>query len=81
MIAGVLIMGVLALIALVFTALLLVSAWSAMREELLPTFRIDPPSPSGLALALIGMLLPVMLIILFTGSLAAWIIGLLLEPH
>ena len=71
-------MAVLALIALIFTALLLVSGLNGVREELLPQFRIDPPGPRGLSLALIGMLLPVTLIVLFTGYLAVWIIGLLL---
>lgn len=81
MIAGALVMGVLALIALVFTALLLVSAWSGVRDELLPGFRSDPPGPGSLSLALIGMLLPVLLIVLFTGYLAVWIIGQLMGQH
>lgn len=79
--AGTIVMGVLALIALVFTALLLVSAWYGAREELLPGFRIAPPGPGGLGLALIGMLLPVLLLALFTGYLAVWIIGQILGSH
>ncbi len=78
MIAGALIMVVLALIALSFAILLLVSAWNGVRGELIPHFRITPPGPRGLALALVGMLLPVLLIVLFSGYLAVWLIGLLM---
>jgi hypothetical protein len=81
MIAGAIIMGLLALIALVFTALLLVSAWYGVREELVPGFRITPPGPGSLGLALVGMILPALLTALFTGYLSVWIIGRLLEPH
>lgn len=81
MIAGTIVMGLLALIALVFTALLLVSAWHGVREELLPGFRSAPPGPVSLGLALIGILLPALLIALFTGYLAVWIMGQILGPR
>ncbi len=78
MIAGAIVVAALALVALVFTALLLVSSWNAIHEELLPNFRIDPPGPRALGMTLVGMILPVMLIALFTGYLAVSIIGLVL---
>jgi hypothetical protein len=78
MILGAVILAVLALIALCFTALLLVSGWNGVRDELVRGFRIDPPGLRGLGLAAIGMLLPVASIAILTGYLAVWLIGLIL---
>lgn len=68
---------VLALVALAFAVLLLISGWNGMREELLPSFRIDPPGPRTLSITLIGIVLPVILIALFCGYLALRLIELL----
>jgi hypothetical protein len=81
MIAGVLVVVALALVAIIFTALLLVSSWNGIREELLPTFRIDPPGLRAIGMALIGMVLPVILTALFTGYLAIWVLGLIFRER
>ena len=81
MIAGALVVIVLALVAIIFTALLLVSSWNALREELLPSFRIDPPGLRTIAMALIAIVLPVILTALFTGYLAIWVLGMLLNER
>jgi hypothetical protein len=76
MIAGTIILLLLALIALIFTVLLLVSAWKGVREELIPTFRTTPPQARGIGLTLVAMILPALLIALLTGYLAFWLVGL-----
>ena len=81
MIAGALVVVALALVAIIFTALLLVSSWNALREELLPNFRIDPPGLRAIGVALIAMVLPVILTALFTGYLAIWVLGMLLRER
>ena len=66
----------LALAAIVFTAILLVSGWNALREEIFPNFRVSPPRPPTVALTLLGVVLPVVLIAAFTAYLAIWLIGM-----
>ena len=81
MIAGALVVAGLALVAIIFTALLLVSSWNALREELLPNFRIDRPGVRAIGIALAGLVLPVILTALFTGYLAIWVLGMLLKER
>jgi hypothetical protein len=78
MIAGAVVVVALALVAIIFTALLLASSWNALREELLPSFRIDPPGLRAIGVALVGLVLPVILLTLFTGYLAIWVLRMLL---
>jgi hypothetical protein len=78
MIAGAVVVVALALVAIIFTALLLASSWNALREELLPSFRIDPPGLRAIGMALVGLVLPVILLTLFTGHLAIWVLRMLL---
>ncbi len=56
----------LALAGIIVTAILLVSGWNALGEELLPGFRIDPPRACSLALTLLGVVLPILLLAAFT---------------
>ena len=56
----------LALAGIIVTAILLVSGWHALGEELLPGFRIDPPRMRALALTLLGVVLPILLLAAFT---------------
>jgi hypothetical protein len=81
MIAGALVVVALALVAIIFTALLLASSWNALREELLPSFRIDPPGLRAICVTLFGMVLPVILTALFTGYLAIWVLRMLLKER
>ena len=74
---SILVLG-LALVAVVFTALLLTSAANGLREELWPGSRRAPPSPRTIALALFGAVLPVLLIAVLTAFLAAWLLGMLM---
>jgi hypothetical protein len=64
-----------ALLAATFTALLLVSGWNAIREELVPGFRIDPPGPRSITLIAIGAVLPVVLIAAFITYFAIRLLG------
>ena len=79
MIAGAIVLVVLALIALLFTVVLVLSAWAAVRDELLSGFRTRSPGPATLALAMLGFVGPASLTALFTGYLALRLIGLLRE--
>ncbi len=74
-ILGLLGLASVALLAITFTALMLVSAWNALREELVPGFRIDPPDLRSIGLALIGLVLPVALIAAFSAFCAIWLLG------
>ena len=76
LIAGVVVVA-LALVAIGFTAILLARGWNALREELAPGFRIDPPRPRSLILALLGVLLPVLLLAAFTTYFAIWLLRML----
>ena len=78
MIVGWIVVLGLALLAIAFTALLLASGWNAVREELWPGFRMDPPRPRSLALTLLGVVLPVLLIAALTTYLAIWLLGLIM---
>ena len=71
---GLIIAGVLALLSAGFTALLLVSAFNALREVLWPDFRRLPPGPAGLGLTLLGFALPALLTALLTAYLAVWLL-------
>ena len=73
---GAVIAFLLALTAIAFTAILLVSGWNALREEIMPNFRVAPPRPRTLGLALLGVVLPVVLTAAFTAYLAIWLIGM-----
>ena len=64
-----------ALLAATFTVLLLVSAWKAIREELIPGFHSDPPGPRSITLMLIGALLPIVIIAALTVYFAIWLLG------
>jgi hypothetical protein len=66
-----------ALVGAVLTALLLASGWNALREEILPGFRIESPGLRSLALVLIGLLLPVGLLAVFSGYFAVEALSLL----
>ena len=66
----------LALVSITFTALLLVSGWNALREELVPGFRSNPPRLRAVALTLLGVALPVLLTAALTGYFAIWLFGI-----
>ena len=78
MVVGSVVAAGLALLAILFAAILLISGWHALRGELLPGFRIDPPRPRSVGLAVLGVLLPILLIAAFTAYLAAWLLGTLI---
>ncbi len=67
----------LALAGIIVTAILLVSGWNALGEELLPGFRIDPPRARSLALALLGVVLPILLLAAFTTYFAIWLLRMM----
>ncbi len=67
----------LALAGIIVTAILLVSGWNALGEELLPGFRIDPPRLRSLALALLGVVLPILLLAAFTTYFAIWLLRMM----
>ena len=69
----------LALVGIAFTALLLVSGWNALREEVMPGFRSNPPRARSLALTLLGVVLPILLIAAFTAYFAIWLLGMMLD--
>ncbi len=79
-IGGILAALAIALLAMTFTALLLVSAWNAFRDELTPGFRIARPGARSLLLTLLGLLLPLALIAAFTTYLAIWLLGMSFTP-
>ncbi len=67
----------LALAGIIVTAILLVSGWNALSEELLPGFRIDPPRARSLALTLLGVVLPNLLLAAFTTYFAIWLLRMM----
>ena len=67
----------LALTGIIVTAILLVSGWNALGEELLPGFRIDPPRARSLALTLLGVVLPILLLAAFTTYFAIWLLRMM----
>lgn len=67
---GSLLVLVFALIALGVTGLMLWSGWLAVQDELRPDFKRRPPGPRTLSLTLIGVILPVIVIAVFTLYLA-----------
>ena len=67
----------LALAGIIVTAILLVSGWNALGEELLPGFRIDPPRARSLALILLGVVLPILLLAAFTTYFAIWLLRMM----
>ncbi len=78
-------MGIIGMLGMLGMALAAVAAggtvlWSsyrAVREELIArNLRSQPPGPGGLALVIVGMLLPTVMITLFLLALAGWLVGL-----
>lgn len=67
---------VLALIVLGVGGLTLWSGWQAFRDELGPGFRISPPGARSIGLTLLGVVLPVLMIALFTVYLALVLVRL-----
>lgn len=63
---------ILALVALslAVAAVSLWSGWRALRDEVLPGFRSNPPGPGALVLTLLGVVLPLLAIAVFTLYLA-----------
>lgn len=73
-IVGALFVLVFALIALGVAALTLWSGWLAFRDELQPGFKTSPPGPRALSLTLIGVIVPVLAIVIFTLYLAVQLV-------
>ena len=67
----------LSLLAIAFTASLFVSAWNALREEVAPGFRMDPPGPRSLVLTLCGVVLPILLLAALSTFLAISLLRIL----
>jgi hypothetical protein len=65
----VLILGAVAL-AVAVAAITLWSGWRAFQDELIPGFRTVPPRPRTLVLTLVGVVLPLLAIAVFTLYLA-----------
>jgi hypothetical protein len=66
-----------ALVGIILAALLLASGWNALREEILPGFRMAPPGLRSLLLVLVGLLLPIGLLAVFSGYFAVEALSLL----
>jgi hypothetical protein len=73
-IIGVVLVWGFALAALAVAGLMLWSGWLAFKEELLPGFKVSPPSPGSIALTLLGVALPIVVTAIFTLYLAIWLV-------
>ncbi len=52
------------------------AGWLALKQEVLPGFKTVPPGPGSLILTLLGVILPIVLIGVFTLYLAIWLVRL-----
>ena len=73
-IIGVVLVLGLAVMALGGAGLMLWSGWLALRDELLPGFKMVRPGPGSIALTLIGVVAPILIIGAFILYLAAWLV-------
>jgi len=73
-IIGVLLVLGLAVVALGAAGLMLWSGWLALRDELLPGFKVSRPGPGSIALTLIGVIAPILIIGAFIVYLAIWLV-------
>jgi len=71
----------LVLFVIAFTALLLVSGWNGLREELIPGFHIKPPSSRTVFLTFLGVALPLLLLAAFTTFLAVSMLGMVFDAR
>jgi hypothetical protein len=71
----ILILGAVAL-AVAVAIITLWSGWRTFRDELLPGFRPVPPSPRSIALTVVGVVLPLLVIAVFTIYLAVTLLRL-----
>lgn len=73
---GAVLVLVFALIALGVAGLTLWSGWTAFRDELQPGFKTVPPGPRSISLTVLGVVVPVLAIVIFTLYLAVELVRL-----
>ena len=66
----------LAIVVLGAAGLMLWSGWLALKQEVLPGFKMVRPGPGSVVLTLLGLILPILLIGVFTLYLAIWLVRL-----
>ncbi|HEX6289223.1 MAG TPA: hypothetical protein VFZ66_08535 [Herpetosiphonaceae bacterium] len=73
-IIGVVLVLGLAVVAAGAAGLMLWSGWLALKDEVLPGFRMVRPNPGSLVLTALGVVLPILMIAAFTLYLAIWML-------
>jgi hypothetical protein len=73
-IIGVVLVLGLAVVAIGAAGVMLWTGWLALRDEVLPGFKMVRPGPGSIALTLIGVVVPILMIGTFSLYLAIWLV-------